>query len=254
MRTSDTHTLTITTPEGISFDLALAGPATRLLARAIDFACVSVAMTAISIFTSLFGIVSPDFVVAFNTIAFFALTIGYSIVAEWFWRGQTLGKRLLNIRVLDEHGLNLHPSQVIIRNLLRFIDNFPVFYLLGGAVCFFSKRAQRLGDYAANTIVVRNRPAPTYDFQQVASGKYNSFREYPHIEHRLRQKTSPREAAIALEALLRRDNFDPQARLDLFHDIAHHFQQLAPFPEQTTLGLTDEQYTRNVVDTLFRQK
>ncbi len=253
MRT-ETKTLTITTPEGISFDLVLAGPATRFFAWALDMMCVSAAMLAIAPIVSVLGLISADFTQAFLWLLYFVGSIGYAMAAEWFWRGQTLGKRLLHLRVLDENGLHLHPSQIIIRNLLRFVDMFPALYLLGGLVSFFSKRAQRLGDFAANTVVIRERDTLTYDIQQVASGKFNSFRDYPHIEYRLRQKTSPKEAAVALQALLRRDQFEPQARIELFHDVANHFRQIAPFPEEASLGLTDEQYTRNVVDTLFRQK
>jgi hypothetical protein len=84
------------------------------------------------------------------------------------------------------------------------------------------------------------------------SGKYNSLRDYPHLVTRLRQKVTPQEAGIALQALLRRDSLAPQARVELFEQIASHFRSIVEFPDEATYGITDEQYVRNIVDILFR--
>ncbi len=68
---------------------------------------------------------------------------GYSaICAKIAERKDRAGKHVLGIRVMDERGLRLQPSQVLIRNLVRFVDALPMFYAVGGAVCFFSKRCQ----------------------------------------------------------------------------------------------------------------
>ena len=86
---------------------------------------------------------------------------------------------------MDEQGLRLKFSQVVIRNLLRPVDGLPLAYLLGGLACLISKRAQRLGDLAAGTIVVRHPTIFQPDLDQLMAGKYNSFRDYPHLEARL---------------------------------------------------------------------
>ena len=82
-------------------------------------------------------------------------------------------------------------------------------------------------------------------------GKYNSLREHPHLGARLRQRTSPAEAALALQAILRRDTLEPAARLEVFAEIAEHFRAKVPFPAEITTALADEQYVRNVVDVLY---
>jgi len=73
------------------------------------------------------GLISFDFARAFTVLAYFVIQIGYGIVMEWFWRGQTLGKRLLRLRVIDSQGLRLQFSQIVIRNLLRFVDMLRCF-------------------------------------------------------------------------------------------------------------------------------
>ena len=68
----------------------------------------------------------------------------------------------------------------------------------------------------------------------------------------MRQRTSPQESGIALQALLRRNELDPPDRVELFRDIAAYFKAIMEFPQEATDGISDEQYVRNVVDTLFR--
>jgi hypothetical protein len=80
----------------------------------------------------------------------------------------------------------------------------------------------------------------------------NFLRQQPHLEARLRQQVSPAEAAVALQALLRRDDFDPQARIELFAELARHFRRKVEFPPEDIEGVSDEQYLRNVVDVLYR--
>jgi hypothetical protein len=201
---------------------------------------------------SLLSLLSFGVAQAAQIILFFVLSLGYRIVLEWSWRGQTIGKRVLRLRVVDAQGLRLHFSQIVIRNLLRFIDALPLCYLVGGIACVVSRRAQRLGDFAANTVVIRHPKLAEPDLDQLLSGKYNSFHPYPHLEARLRQRISATEAGLALQALLRRDELEPAARLEVFQDLAAHFRAKADFPAAATDGLTDEQYVRNVVDVLFR--
>src|SRR5438093_1779028 len=219
-----TNMLLIKTPEGIVFPLWLAGPVTRLLAWAIDLGCISALMVVVSVIVSLLNLISAEIAFAVMFLAYFAVSIGYGIATEWLWRGQTLGKRLLKLRVMDEQGFRLRFSQIVIRNLLRFVDCLPVFYLVGGLACLLSRRAQRLGDFAANTIVVRTPKILEPDLDQIMAGKFNSFRHHPHLEARLRQRVSPQQAAVALQALLRRNEFEPAARVELFDAIAEHFR------------------------------
>jgi uncharacterized RDD family membrane protein YckC len=246
--------LTIKTPEGIEFSLRLAGPVTRFLAWSVDLGAVAAIISILNVVLGILGIISRDLAVAANVIAFFTVSIGYGISTEWYWRGQTLGKKLLRLRVMDEQGLRLQFSQIVIRNLLRFVDSLPALYLVGGLVCLFNRRAQRLGDFAANTIVVWGPRVSGPDLNQLLEGKYNSFREYPHLEARLRQQITPAEAQIAVQSIVRRDDLNPQARIELFRELTSYFKTIVSFPQEATDGLSDEQYVRNVAEALFRPK
>jgi uncharacterized RDD family membrane protein YckC len=244
--------LTVATPEGAVFSLDLAGPATRFLAWLVDVMIVAVAVRSTAAGLTALGVVAPGLAIGLYFLADFLISMGYAVFMEWRFRGQTLGKRLFHLRVMDERALNLTFSQVVVRNLLRAVDALPGLYLVGGAAVLISGRAQRLGDLAANTVVIReSRPAPL-DLTRIAPAKYNSLLSYPHLVARLRQAVDGREADLILQALLRRERLEPAARLTLYADLADHFRGKVDFPQEAVDGLSDEQYLRNVAEALFR--
>ena len=244
----------IQTPEGIRFTLLLAGPVSRSLAWCVDAFCIVVGTQLVGIAVSLTGLISHDLAVALNIAALFLVSVGYGMATEWLWKGQTIGKRLLRLRVMDSRGLRLRFSQVAIRNLLRVVDSLPVAYLIGGATCMLTAKSQRLGDLAAGTIVVRHLKPVQPDLDQIAEDRYNSMRDYPHLAARLRQRVAPAVADLALQALLRRQRLQPRQRVELFGELAAYFRNLVPFPQQATEGLSDERYVRNVVALLFQSQ
>ena len=156
--------------------------------------------------------------------------------------------------VVDAEGMRLQFDQVATRNLLRVLDALPVIYFVGGVACWINRKCQRLGDVAANTVVIRAPELAEPDLDQVLAGKFNSLRQYPHLAARLRQRVTPAEAGVALQALLRRDHFEPAARIGLFAELAEHFRAKVEFPAEATDGVADEQYLRNVVDVIYRPR
>ncbi len=244
--------LRIRTPEGIDFAYQLAGPIARCLAWSVDFCAVIILSQGLSTLGLVAGFISADLGTALMTILYFVVSIGYGVAAEWAWRGQTVGKRWLRLRVMDAGGLRLQFHQILMRNLLRFVDLLPGCYLIGGVACLLSRRAQRLGDLAANTIVVHVPERAEPDLDQLLAGKFNSLRQHPHLAARLRQRVTAEEARLALQALVRRDELEPGARVRLFAALAEHFKSVVTFPPESIEAMPDEQYVRNVVDCLFR--
>ena len=83
-----------------------------------------------------------------------SLTLTYFFICEALW-GQTLGKRLLGLRVLMRDGRPATVSAVSARTVFRLIDDGPV----GLVVMLLSgRRRQRLGDLLGGTIVARATP------------------------------------------------------------------------------------------------
>lgn len=248
-----TNSLVIRLPEGVDFALPLAGPLSRFYALAIDVAVYYAICSLLGNILVVVGLVSPDLARASLLIAYFVVPIAYGVGCEWLWRGQTVGKRLLRLRVMDATGLRLRFSQVLMRNLLRAVDLLPGFYLVGGTVCLLSRRGQRLGDLAAGTIVVRLPDERLPDFAALGlQFKFNSLRENHVLAARLRQRVPPALAAVALRALLRREQLDPAPRVEIFRELAGQLKPIVPYPEAVSADLSDEAYVRNVVEIVFQ--
>jgi uncharacterized RDD family membrane protein YckC len=148
--------VTLASAEGIDIDLHLAGVGSRGIAYLIDLLVQSVTLAAVLSLGSTFG----DIGLAFAAVGSFLVLLGYPIVAEAFAGGRTLGKALLRIRVVSTEGTPITFLQAVIRNLVRVVDALPGVYLVGIVAALLNRRAQRVGDMAARTLVVhRDRPA-----------------------------------------------------------------------------------------------
>jgi uncharacterized RDD family membrane protein YckC len=249
---TDFRVLAITTPEGVRFDLPLAGPTTRFLAWFMDALVIYGAVGLCSQGLGHVSALNEDLVHAVYVILIFGLTIGYPIALEWLWRGQTVGKRIFGLRVIDASGRRLSFGQIALRNILRLVDALPLLYLVGGAALVLSTRCQRLGDMLASTVVLRQKqlmlPAipPSSDAQI-----FNSLCDHPHLAARLRQTVPTKLVQIALEAVIRRDQLAPPARIAVFRALAERFKVYATLPDDTLAWLSDERYVRNCLEVVL---
>lgn len=177
------ETLIIETPERVPLAFALASIGNRFLAVAIDHT-IQYLTIAVVAFIFLFaaglfggngesivdsiGIDTPNWIYAVLIIVLFMLFSGYFAFFEWWWDGQTPGKRLMKLRVIREDGRPITLWEAIARNLLRIFDAIPGFvvpiYSVGLIVVFLNSRDQRVGDMFAGTVVIRERTdeAPTF--------------------------------------------------------------------------------------------
>ena len=246
---TDFRVLAINTPEGVHFQIPLAGPTTRFLAWFMDALVVTSVFGACARGISLVSSVNKDVTTAILIILYFVLNIGYPITMEWMWRGQTVGKRIFGLRVIDAGGKRLELMQVLLRNILRLVDLLPGLYMLGGASLILTRRCQRLGDLVANTVVIRQRKLAFPSIPEAKNlERFNSLLSHPHLAARLRQSVSTPLAQIAMEAILRRDELAPTARIAVFHALANRFKTTVTFPDETVAGLADERYVRNCLE------
>lgn len=141
---------TIQTPEGINIHLRLAGIWPRSVAWIIDFFIRGVMYVLFAVVISKLG----DFGSGILLIAIFFMEWFYPVLFEVLNNGMTPGKQALKIQVLNSDGTPLGWSASMLRNILRTVDFLPFFYGLGFVSMLMNDRFQRVGDLAADTIVV----------------------------------------------------------------------------------------------------
>ena len=251
-RASMVAELTIVTGEGVLFRLPLAGPASRLYAMLLDTAIVLGAVNGVGLLVYWIFAKAPGFGFMMITLAEFAIGFAYSALLEAFWNGQTIGKRLFHLRVIDQDGLPLRVEQAWVRNLMRVLDALPFAYLVGGLSVLISPLMQRFGDRVAGTLVVRQTPlaAPAEEFSM--QHKYNSFMDYPAIAMKLRRAATPELATLIQDALRRRNELAVYARREIYRELAAYLQsEISPFPDELVERLSDEQYLIDASGVLF---
>jgi uncharacterized RDD family membrane protein YckC len=92
------------------------------------------------------------------SLAYLAVVVAYYFVLE-VAVGQTVGKRLLGLRVMGADGSRPSVAAIAVRTLLRIVDWLPFLYLVGFiAMLATGERRRRLGDLAAKTSVARALP------------------------------------------------------------------------------------------------
>jgi uncharacterized RDD family membrane protein YckC len=91
----------------------------------------------------------------------FSIGVGFLLSLVYFTlfegtAGQTPGKKMQSIRVVDEVSLKpVGMQRALIRNLLRLVDVLPVFYIVGFILTAVDDRKRRLGDRLVHTIVIK---------------------------------------------------------------------------------------------------
>lgn len=86
-----------------------------------------------------------------------ALQMLYFTVLEFFTKGQSIGKKVMSIRVVTVEQRRASFMHVFTRNVVRFLDIILIFYLVSFLAIEMTEKRQRLGDYVADTVVIRER-------------------------------------------------------------------------------------------------
>ncbi len=153
----------VETPEHVEVRLELAGVGSRVAAALLDTILVYLSLMLLILVGSDVGDVGGaggGWVTAVFILLLFALIWGYFAAFEAWNGGRTPGKQALGIRVVMDTGQPVTAGAAVVRNLVRLLDcYFPFLPVLPALLLMFlNKSNKRLGDMAAGTIVVRDRP------------------------------------------------------------------------------------------------
>lgn len=235
-------THTVLTPEYVEFNFVLAGLMSRFLALLIDtvvsFLLTTVLFIAMGIITALAGLglgsTAAELGMAAQFVVWFVIDWGYMVLLESAWSGQTIGKRVMGLRVIQDTGVRVGPLQALLRNLVRPVDKLPVFYLVGGVVALLSGTQQRLGDLLAGTIVIRERRLKIPAQLERPDGDTTLLSDQ---DFRARvARLSAEEETLLFSAAIRREELGMEARLNLFATLARRLEDDLGFTKPAHLS------------------
>jgi uncharacterized RDD family membrane protein YckC len=239
---------TVATPEQVQLNYVLAGLGSRAMAFLLDtilrgllVLCVFLGVLLLS---SLLPSLTPietlrhlgrTWLLALGFLAYGLVDLGYFLVFEALWSGQTPGKRRQGLRVIKVDGQPVGWLECSVRNILRALDMLAGIYPVGLVVMFLSRKNQRLGDYAAGTVVIteRRRGTPRRRGETVSAEGL----KYPEVEaqvYRLRQD----QYEVLVSFLERREEMDPGHRREIARML---FRRLAAQWEMSSRQKVEEE-------------
>jgi uncharacterized RDD family membrane protein YckC len=209
----------VRSPEHVLIELVPAGLGTRFAAFLLDSVLLLGAIALLDLAAG--GL--PDAARALvSTTATFLIIWGYHTFFEVRWNGQTPGKRVLKLRVVDGRGLPVDVAQSLIRNVVRLLDMMPAGGI--GMLCsLLDSERRRLGDLAADTrVVVETQPAIPA-LETLAVRRFNSLRT-PRVRRFVEHRIGVEERELLFSLCLRAPGLSDGARYALFEEIGAYYR------------------------------
>ncbi len=170
--------LQINTTQNVKIKFNAAGVGERLVAFIID---TVIKIGYLLILNNVFGVfegMDEWSQIGINTVLSFPVMF-YTLALESFMEGQTLGKKVLKIRVVKIDGYQTTFSDYVVRWFFRIVDIY--LFALGFFVIIFSKKQQRLGDMAAGTGVISLKDTVNINHTILEQLKTDYKPTYPNV-------------------------------------------------------------------------
>lgn len=212
MNSAASPSLDVATPERVALNLPVAGIGYRCLAWLVD-ATLLFFFWVVAYFV--FSLLVSDVLGVFRGLSglgqtllgvgLFATQWLYWTLTEVFLGGQTLGKRVVGIRVVRADGSPVGVYESAVRNLVRAVDFFPLMYATGCITMLLTRQHRRLGDLLAGTLLVRE--------ERIDLDKYTAAAEAPRVAAPVgSERLSPDDVELILAFLSRAPMLEPEAR------------------------------------------
>lgn len=203
--------LNILTPENVYVEYELAGIGSRFAAFIVDLLIqlFVFAVAGLGLYFARFDYSGLILELGLQS-ALFAVTIIilfhllYYSFFELIMKGQTPGKKLFLIRVIRQSGEPEGIFDSVLRNSLRIVYLIPLLYLLDAFFVILTKNYKRIGDFAANTIVVKVRKSEELVLIDTIFNDVEDSDDY--VENANIYPVSPFEYEVLKEFLARKNN------------------------------------------------
>jgi uncharacterized RDD family membrane protein YckC len=238
----------ILTPEHVEISLEPAGLGSRFIATVVDFALASGVAVLIAQVSSLVTPLGIGAVV--RAVSLLVVNWGYHVYFETRHQGQSPGKRVVGLRVVDGRGLPLSVEQSFVRNVLRAVDVVPIGYAVGGACCMLDREHRRLGDMAADTLVVREQTLGEWDRRASRERTFNSLRT-PRVLRLIRHRVGLEEREYLSILCARAEALEATARFDLMETVGRHYREVLGVDDPRLSG---ENLVRGLTGILFSDR
>jgi uncharacterized membrane protein SpoIIM required for sporulation len=168
-------------------------------------------------------------VLGFVILLTFASLFGYYVLFEGLRDGQTPGKRMMHLRVVQDGGYSVTFASSAVRNIVRVVDMQPAFlYVVGMMSIMISRSGKRLGDILAGTMVVEERTVHLLAHSGVQADAQPGARPVALL--------TEDEYALLDRFIARRQALDPERRRQFVEQLVQRFEDRIDEKEGTPAG------------------
>ncbi len=151
------NTITITTPQNTEIEYELGSLGDRVVGAIIDWLII-IAYAVVIMATFVFGRLQNFSGTSRFLLVLFALPpVFYDLVSELLLNGQSLGKKVMGIKVISLSGEPPSFSQYLNRWVFRLVDFTFSSQMVGFILVAATEKKQRLGDLIAGTVLVKTK-------------------------------------------------------------------------------------------------
>lgn len=177
----------ILTSNNVAIQYELASLAQRILAFVLDFIFLVIYywICSLLIIGAIFS--SPFLAEVFIYILIYPVWFFYSLLCEIYLDGQSLGKKIMNIKVMKITGENPTINDYFIRWTYRVIDIWVSAGAIAAIFVSSSDKGQRLGDISANTTIIKLNPDTKYSIKDIL--RIGKNKDYIPVYHQVTKLT-----------------------------------------------------------------
>ncbi|MGN6646267.1 MAG: RDD family protein [Cytophaga sp.] len=224
----------IQTTQNVAIDYEAGSLMDRVIGCILDF--VVVAISSLILWLLLLSITGSEIL---SVILILPITVFYSLAFEVFNNGKTLGKMAMGLQVVRLDGQEARLNDFLTRWVFRSIDITGTFGTLAVIMVTVTKNHQRLGDFVANTVVIKTKPTYAIDLDNVLKKKsaegyepvypqslrftedqmlilkssIDRYQKYPNEAHTEVIKTLSKQVAVKMEIP------EPKKKLDFLKQV-----------------------------------
>lgn len=174
--------VTIRTTQNVSIDYDLAKTGSRIGGFLLDLALFGIIYNLlILLLAAMLPYMATELLFSYGNLFFFLV---YCYLMEQFNRGQTLGKRIVGIKVIRLDGRDPTPADFIVRAIFLMPDALFSFGVPAVLLISSGRHKQRMGDIIAGTVVIQTAVTAVFTLREIMAirDRNDHEAEFPEVQ------------------------------------------------------------------------